>query len=123
MSTELEDTVDILIKHNADAELAEIIFYAFHPLTFDIPRDLVQQVRRAAYGLAFYRLGFACLLKSETQKARQYLLGTAMDRTFYRRKKLSDLVLENLDKIQELVTASRDAFNELRVTKYEKKPF
>lgn len=123
MSSELEDTVSVLIRHGTSTELAEIIFYAFRPLRFDIIMDLDRQVRRAASGSAFYSIGFACLLKDETQKARHYLLGTAMDSTFYNGRNLSDLVIENLNKIQEVVKASRNDFNELRTAKYAKMPF
>ena len=122
MSSELEDTVSILTKHNADTELAKIIFYAFHPLRFLPITDLDRQARKAVDDSDFYSLGFACLLLGETEKARRYLQGALLGRTIYAGQNLAVLVLNNLDQIQQVVTASVDDFNQPRA-KYGMTPF
>ena len=60
MSSELEDTVSICMGHGADKRLAEIIYYAFHPLRSLSVTDLNKQVRKAVDDSDFYSLGFAC---------------------------------------------------------------
>ena len=123
MYSELEDTVSICMRHKADKRLAEIIFHAFHPLRTVPVTDLNGQARKAAEESDFYRLGFACLLKGETQMARRYLQGAFFGNIFYEGESLAILILDSMDKIQEVITASVGDFNGLRATKYEMPTF
>ena len=84
--------------------------------------NLDQQVRRAIGYVDFYRLGFECLLRAETQKARQYLQGALLRGPLYKGKNLTQLILDNLDRVQLIVTDSKEDFNELR-KKYGMTPF
>ncbi len=118
---ERDDAIATYMRHRAKKYLAEKMDLLFRPLTYIPISNLDREVQKAITPSDFWRVAFARLLRGETQQARRYLQGaSALDHATYG---LVKIILDNLDEVQQIVTASRDDFNKLRVEKYRRRPF
>jgi len=111
--------INIFIKHGADKKLARVMSGLFGPIGYSpVTGTLDQRIQQADDALDFQYLSFAMLLKGDTEGARQYMQrAVELDSTPKRR-----IILENIDEVQRIITASKDEFDQLR-KKYHSRPF
>jgi len=111
--------IEIFVKHGADKKLARVMSGLFGPIGYSpVTGTLDQRIQQAEDALEFQELSFAMLLKGDTEGARQYMQrAVELDSTPGRRT-----ILENIDEVQRIITASKDEFDQLR-KKYNDRPF
>ncbi len=115
----LNDEIGTFMKHGADENLAGTMSALFGPIGYSsVTRNLNERVQQADSALNFQYLSFAMLLMGKTEQAKQYMqkaVELEPARLSHRRQK----ILDNLDRVQEIVTESIEDFDQLRTEKYE----
>ncbi len=101
--------VSTYMKYGASRELADEMSGVFGPLGWSpLNRDLFHRIKNAKSNLDYQYLAFSMLLKGNTNEARKYLNRANMLSNQY------DFLLQNLDKVQKIITLSKEEFDKLR---------
>ena len=113
------DEIEIFTNSGADPILAGIMSDLFGPIRYSpSTKNLVVRIDEARLYINFQYLAFDMLLTKQTDEARRYMeraVKLSPKKTSFERQK----ILNNLDKVQLIVTASIPYFDKLRSEKYQ----